>query len=160
MRERITIKFNVSNAVASGIQRMNAQASLVHQIATIEIVIGPIRAIENTIAGIAIVETIEMKTAIRADMMTRVIENGTGTEMTNDVRAIETADIQEKTARTLEIAIETVNDRTDPIRAIAGATHLIQTLAATISSTPRIPLQSCWNSTLTQKSREIKFVAS
>ena len=83
MRERITIKFNVTNAVASSILSMNAQASLVHQITIIKTEIGPIRAIETTIAKIAIVETIEMMTVIRAVMMTCMIENGTLTEMTN-----------------------------------------------------------------------------
>ena len=75
--------------------------------------IGPIRAIETTIAGIAIVETIEIRTGIRADMMTRVIENGTDTEMTNVVIAIEIADIYETTAQTPRIAIEIVDARTD-----------------------------------------------
>ena len=132
MRERITIKFNVTNAVASGILSMNAQASLVHQIAIIETEIGPIRAIESTIAGIAIVETIEMMTVIRADMMTRVIENDTVTEMTNE-EAIGTADTLAKTAQTPLIAIETVDDKTDQHLAIAGATHRIQILVVTIS---------------------------
>ena len=98
-------------------------------------------------------------TGIIAEMTIREIETGTAIEMTTVVKAIETAGMHEKIGQTQEIAIETVDDTTDPIHAIAGATHLIQTLAAIISLILRILLQSFWNFTWTRKSFQIKFVA-
>ena len=101
-----------------------------------------------------------MMTEIIAYMTIREIEIGTGIGMTTVVVAIETAGMHEKIAQTPQIAIETVDDTTDPIHAIAGATHLIQTLAATISSILHIQLLSFYNSTWTRKSIQINFVAS
>ena len=101
-----------------------------------------------------------MMTGIIADVTIREIETGTAIEIKTMVGAIETAGMHEKIAQTPEMAIETVDDTTDPIHAIAGATHLIQTLAATISSILRIQLQSSWNSMCTRKSIQLMFVAS
>ena len=147
MRERITIKFNDTNAVALGILSMNALASFAYQIAIIETEIGPIRAIKSTIAGIAIVETIELMILIRADMMTRVIEKSTVTEMTNVEEAIGTADTLAKTAQTPLIAIETVDDKSYQHLATTGATHRIQIFVVIRSSTRFIQLRNFWNFT-------------
>ena len=158
-RERITTKFNVTNAAVLGTQNKTAQVNLGHLIAITKTKTDLIHETETTIAGIAIVETIEMMIGIIADMTIREIETGTAIEMTTVVVAIETAGMHEEIAQTQEIAIETVDDTTDLIHAIAGATRLIQTLAATISSILRIQLQSFWNYTWTLKSIQIKFVA-
>ena len=88
------------------------------------------------------VKTIEMMTGIIADMTILKIEIGTAIEMTTVVEAIETADMHEIIAQTPYIEFKTVDDTTDPIHAIAGATHLIQTLAATISSILHIQVLS------------------
>ena len=159
-RERITTRFNVTNAAVLGKQNKTAQVNLVHLIAITKTKIDLIHEIETTIAGIAIVETIEMMTRIIADMTIREIDIGTAIGMTTVVVAIEIAGMHEKIAQTPEIAIEIVEDTTDPIHAIAGVTHLIQTLGATISSILHIQLLSFWNSTWTRKSIQIKFVAS
>ena len=100
MRERITTRFNVTNAAVLGKQNKNAQINLVHLIAIIKTKIKLTNVIEITIAEIAIVETIKMMTVIITDITIREIETSTAIEMTTVVKATEIAGIQEKPAQT------------------------------------------------------------